>query len=47
MAWTKIGNIRGPAGLGVPPGGTTGQMLAKKSNADNDTPGRDHAQQVA
>jgi hypothetical protein len=37
MAWEKIGNIRGPAGLGVPPGGTTGQMLAKRSNADNDT----------
>lgn len=37
MAWTKIGNIRGPSGLGVPPGGTTGQMLAKNSNADNDT----------
>jgi len=30
----------GPAGadgLGVPPGGTTAQVLAKKSNADNDT----------
>jgi hypothetical protein len=37
MAWTKIGNIRGPAGLGVPAGGTTGQHLAKRSNADNDT----------
>lgn len=37
MAWTKIGNIRGPSGLGVPPGGTTGQMLAKTSNADNAT----------
>lgn len=37
MPWTKVGNIRGPAGLGVPPGGTTGQHLRKKSNADNDT----------
>jgi hypothetical protein len=37
VAWTKVGNIRGPAGLGVPPGGTTGQVLAKKTAADNDT----------
>ena len=37
MAWEKIGNIRGPAGLGVPPGGTTGQVLTKTSNADNAT----------
>ena len=27
----------GPAGPGVPAGGTTGQVLAKASNADNDT----------
>lgn len=27
----------GPAGPGVPTGGTTGQVLAKASNADNDT----------
>ena len=37
MAWTKVGNIKGPAGLGVPPGGTTGQVLNKKSATDNDT----------
>jgi len=27
----------GADGAGVPPGGTTGQVLAKKSNTDNDT----------
>lgn len=29
--------LKGADGLGVPKGGTTGQILAKKSNADNDT----------
>lgn len=32
----SIGPV-GPAGLGVPAGGTTGQVLAKKTNTDNDT----------
>lgn len=27
----------GPAGVGVPAGGTTGQVLAKNSNTDYDT----------
>lgn len=31
MAWTNIGNIRGP---GVPAGGSTGQVLTKTSATD-------------
>lgn len=27
---------QGPAGVGIPPGGTTGQVLVKVSNADGD-----------
>ena len=43
--WNPVSNIRGPqgpqgekgsSGEGVPAGGTTGQILAKASNADND-----------
>lgn len=30
-------SIQGPAGVGVPSGGTTGQVLVKKSNLDYDT----------
>jgi hypothetical protein len=30
-------NYKGITGVGVPPGGTTGQILAKASNADYDT----------
>lgn len=29
--------VTGPTGIGVPPGGTIGQVLAKDSNADFDT----------
>lgn len=32
-----IQGIPGDDGLGVPAGGTTGQVLSKASNADNDT----------
>jgi hypothetical protein len=34
-AWgSPVANIKGPAGQGVPAGGTTGQVLAKTSSAD-------------
>ena len=41
--WSPVTNIRGPqgekgpSGEGVPAGGTTGQVLAKASDTDNDT----------
>jgi hypothetical protein len=45
-SWAVVADLTGPAGsdgldgadgLGVPAGGTTGQVLAKNSNTDNDT----------
>ncbi len=37
IIYASIPDRMGPAGLGVPAGGTTGQVLAKVSGADNDT----------
>jgi hypothetical protein len=36
-SWVLQGNLTGPAGPGVAPGGTTGQVLAKQSNTNYDT----------
>lgn len=36
---------KGPIGEGIPTGGTTGQILAKKSNSDNDTEWVDPAEE--
>jgi hypothetical protein len=36
-SWSYLGVIRGNDGLGVPLGGTTGQVLSKKTDTDNDT----------
>ena len=44
LQWTLKGNLRGAkgdGGLGVPAGGTTGQILTKVSDADNDTSWQD------
>lgn len=35
--WTDVGQIAGPAGVGVPAGGIAGQLLLKASAADYDT----------
>lgn len=34
---TLLGHVKGDAGVGVPSGGTTGQVLRKKTNANYDT----------
>lgn len=45
MTWVRKGNIKGPPGPGVPPGGAVGQVIVKNGSGDYqavwDNPNRD------